>query len=137
MLKQRSVVWSGRPIASALLYLSITFFLVGCGSTSGEFLRGGYEMSREELNMHCGALDNAIEVIITRIGALQATVTSENSIVAPTLTRFWIRVTEGDGKDSPYLREIARERERAIGYNARLLTKGCSPIDLEARLGAS
>ena len=127
---------SGDNVMPALFFLGATIFLAACAPTAGDLVRGEYAMSQAELNMHCGALENAIQAIITRIGSLQSTVNAEDSVVAPTVTRFWIRVTEGVRKDSPSLQEIAWERERAKSYNARLQSKGCSPVDLESKLGS-
>lgn len=133
---QTKLIRSGIHAVPVIFFCGLAMSLLGCVQDSDESLIGKYTLSKVELNLHCGGLETAIETVAARILSLQATVRSEDSDVAPSLARFWIRVIHGVGSDSPSLHGIGLLRERARSYNTLLKSKGCTPVDLESRFGS-
>jgi hypothetical protein len=107
----------------------MTFIFTWCATTGEPLLPGEYSMSQAELNWNCNALETAMHHIVSQIGVLRS---AEDDGVAPTLSRFWIRVTDGKGSDNPIRLAIANERARAMSYNSRLQFKGSTAIDLKS-----
>ena len=96
--------------------------------------RDGYTLSAAEMHWNCPALENAVQARVTRIAVLSQQAKAEQAAMPTTLSRFFTRLS-GE-RDSPMLTQITTERAAADAYNRELKTKGCSPVDLDAKLAS-
>ena len=106
----------------------------GCALSPVGLAAPQYQASPAEQHWHCGALENAIQVIIAKIQGYNQTARAESETIAPTVSRVWVRMTEGVGIESPSLRDARQERERADAYNALLQAKGCQVVKIDLAL---
>ena len=132
--RSRRPHWMSRLTAVALSTLLVAGCATSSASLSGLDGSSGYVLSAAEQNWHCGGLENAMQVHVSKIIALDQQVKNENKTVAPTLARMFSRLTDGPGTDSPALNQIGAERVIADAYNDQLRAKKCPTVDIDAKI---
>lgn len=124
---------SGRALVCAGLAVLVSGCAGGIDAPSLDLVGShGYTLTAAEMRWNCPALENAVQARVTRITALNQQAKAEQAATPPTLSRFFTRLS-GE-PDSPALTEIKSERTAADAYNRELKTKGCAPVDLDAKL---
>lgn len=85
----------------------------------------------------CGALENAIQVQVTKMVALRAKAKAESEQPPANLERMYSRWLGPAGSDSPSMEKLKAERATADGYNDVLRKKNCASVDIDAKIAST
>ena len=85
----------------------------------------------------CGALENAIQVQVTKMVALRAKAKAESEQPPANLERMYSRWLGPAGSDSPSMEKLKAERATADGYNDVLRKKNCASVDIDAKIASA
>jgi hypothetical protein len=95
---------------------------------------GAYELSEAEKKLDCRKLTGSQRIAISRLEARQksqrpsALATTAQAVSAPLLKQSTVNANIDQ--------EIAKEQARFKAFNELLVSKGCSPVEMPAKLAA-
>lgn len=87
--------------------------------------------------MTCKGLENAIDVHVTKVVALQRSAKTESEQSPPTVERALTRMFGSQDSDNKALSELTTEQNQLDHYRAVMQSKGCAPVDIAAKIAAA
>lgn len=132
------------PHASCANALAVVLAAALCGCTTvadlagveraGIQADGSYRLTAQEVGASCRDLAERIETLLAEMQPLKSRIPGEQAAMPATMAAVLDKISGHPDGGSASARRLRNAETRARALDASARAKGCTPVDLEARL---